>query len=160
MALRVMMMVIGSAAAMSITAAGCGGSQSASASGPAVTGAPVTSPAPVATSTTAVSADYGKQYLAIIDPLNRAIKGMPPSPTVAQLQGLTHEIDHAEGQLLSVHWPATAETDVKSLVSDMGRLAAAVQNEDRSALATAGQSVAAASGIVRSDLGLPSNLSS
>jgi hypothetical protein len=137
--------------------AGCGGSSHPAATSPR---SPTSASPLAATATTSTTAavNYGAKYLAIINPLNAALKNSPASPSAAQLQALATQIDQREAKLLAVQWPGQAETDVHTLVTDMGQLAAAVQNNDGSAVTNAGQAVASASGIVRSDLGLPSNL--
>jgi hypothetical protein len=161
--------VIGTVAVCALVV-GCSSSKPTS-NQPAVSTSSSTS-VPPSTSTTAVAAtspttvstaQFGRKYLAIINPLNADIAALKndSSPTQGQLDSLAQQLDHAEGQMLGVQWPGRAETDVRALASDMGQMAAALENGDASSITTTSQSVASASAIVRSDLGLPvSNLNS
>lgn len=145
--------LVGVLAAVTVGVCACGGGST-----PKAVSAPAAAPVSVSSTTaTTVAVNYGAKYLAIIGPLNKTLGASTPV-TAAQLSTITALIDRTEAQLLAVRWPGQAETDVRSMVTDMGPLAAAVSNDDVAAFRTAGQTVASAAAIVRSDLGLASNL--
>jgi hypothetical protein len=138
--------------AVSILAlAGCGGAAKA-ASPTTSTSAPSSS----STATAAPPVNYGAKYLAIIDPLNTALKSDPT--TQAQLNEVAADIGKAEGQLSSIHWPASAEQDVRTLVHDLGQLQGDALSDNMSAVVSDGEAANTAAAAVRSDLGLPTNL--
>ena len=58
-------------------------------------------------------------------------------------------------KLSAVSWPGQAETDVRTLVTDLGQVNAALFADDGQAFDSAAENASTASGFVRHDLGLP-----
>ncbi len=114
-------------------------------------------PAPTTTSTTAAPINYGQKYLAVIGPFDNEMHAITSTYTPTQLQGVANDLTMVEGSLLAVSWPGQTETDVKTLITDIGTLAGAVAIDEPAQVTTADGAVSAASATVRHDLGLPSN---
>lgn len=153
--------------------AGCSKAGTSTSTKPSISAAAVNqSAAPAVTPT----ADYGRNYLQAVAPVNAAIDKMttalgalPASATGADVAKDTDPaadaIDAANERLLRTTWPAADVGDVKALVGATATVAADLRSVDgQNALSIAdwGTRLAADSGkmaaavsIVRADLGLP-----
>jgi hypothetical protein len=115
-----------------------------------------TSTAPAAPAVTlAPSVGDGARYLAIVNPLTDALESASVSPTPAQLDQYAGEMRSAQSQLSALRWPGPAEADIRTLVSEMGPLAADLARGDAGAARSAADALTSASVTIRSDLGLP-----
>ncbi len=91
-----------------------------------------------------------------MDPLTGALESAPANPTPAQLDQLAAEMRSAQAQLSALRWPGQAETDIRTLVDELGPLAADLARGDAGAVSTAAGALTSASVTIRTDLGLPS----
>jgi hypothetical protein len=159
------------AAAAAALLAGCGsGTRSAAPAAPTAT----TVPAQAAATPTTV--DYAAKFLAIIGPVNKAdatfvaqVKDLGNDPASAQVETAAvpfiAALKKMEAELLAVRWPATAEPDVRSMVSDTGTVIGDLYGLGAANVLSASQietqlvrdeaQLSTASHLVRSDLGLP-----
>jgi hypothetical protein len=99
----------------------------------------------------------GPKYLAIVTPPTDALESAPGDPTPAQLDQYASEVKSAEAQLSAMSWPGQAEADIRTLVGELGPLAADLAHGDTGAVSRATATLASASVTIRFDLGLPSN---
>lgn len=152
--------------AAGVVLVGCGSSGNTAAS----------SPPPVTTSATQPSAvpavNYGKQYLALVAPVNTALdtlvakvnklvgQTVPTSTLVDDAQPTYASLSAFDSAVLRAQWPANATDDIKSLVKADAPLEAALTDDAPVGQAWVSQftatdtAAAAASNIVRADLGL------
>jgi hypothetical protein len=119
------------------------------------TGGPPTSSTATAAPPAAAAGD-GTGYLAIVNPLTSALQSAPSNPAPAQLDQLAAEVRSAQAQLSAVKWPGQAETDIRTLVGELGPLAADMARGDAGAVGSASAALTSASVTIRFDLGLPS----
>jgi hypothetical protein len=118
--------------------------------------APTSSTAPAAPAVTpASSVGDGARYLAVVNPLTDALESASVSPTPAQLDQYAGEMRSAQSQLSALRWSGPAEADIRTLVSEMGPLAADLARGDAGAVRSAADALTSASVTIRSDLGLP-----
>ncbi len=122
--------------------------------GPTTPAAPTSSTTPPAPPTTPVG--DGARYLAIVSPLTDALESAPANPTPAQLDLFAAEVRSAQAQLSAFRWPGHAETDIRTLVDEMGPLAADLARGDAGAVSSTVGALTSASVTIRADLGLPS----
>lgn len=151
-------------AGVAVLLAGCGGSTHPAATSASV--APV-APPPI---------NYGQQYLSIVAPYNTAVTAaqaqlakLPSDPTVAQVKPITDpligKITDFDKALLSARWPANVETDIHALIGADSAVVSDLEEID-SGTPDVNQMIhdfnasGSAAALVRSDLGLPSNLGS
>jgi hypothetical protein len=66
-------------------------------------------------------------------------------------------VESAEAQLSAVTWPGRAEVDIRTLVGELGPLAADMAHGDAGAPSRAAATLASAAVTIRFDLGLPSH---
>jgi hypothetical protein len=122
---------------------------------PPTTPAPPTSTGPAAAPPAAGAGD-GTRYLAIVNPLTAALASAPASPTPAQLDELAAEVRSAQAELSAHTWPGQAQTDIRTLVDELGPLATGMAHGDAAAVRSAAADLTSASVTIRLDLGLPS----
>jgi hypothetical protein len=66
-------------------------------------------------------------------------------------------VKSAEAQLSEISWPGQAESDIRTLVGELGPEATDMADGDAGATSRAAATLASASVTIRFDLGLPSN---
>ena len=125
---------------------------------PTTLAGPASSTAPSGPPATPVASEGdGTKYVAIVTPLTDALESAPASPTAAQFDQFAAGMRSAQSQLSAVTWPGQAEADIRTLVSEMGPLAAEMARGDAGAVRSAANALTTASVTIRSDLGLPTN---
>ena len=116
--------------------------------------APTTTVTPATTPAAAV--DYGQQFLTDVAPWDAAVVN-------ARDDGLTSPQTGAAGQaamtmaqqLLTQTWPAADETDIHTLAEDLDLIDVDIQADNLPKFDNDATNVAAATNVVKADLGLP-----
>jgi hypothetical protein len=91
-----------------------------------------------------------------VTPVTGALESAAGNPTSGQLAEFASEVRAVQAELSALRWPGQAETDIRTLVNELGPLAGDLARGDTGAVSSTAGALTSASVTIRTDLGLPS----